>query len=63
MRVAGRKLSFFTHHSLDVLGTVLLVILLVIIAILLIIVFSVCKISKNISTRLVVKKQRKQKVR
>ncbi|XP_033164207.1 UDP-glucuronosyltransferase 2B4 [Drosophila mauritiana] len=62
MRVAGRKLNFFTHHSLDVLGTVLLAII-VVLAIVLIIVFSVCKISKNILTRLVVKKRRKRKVR
>ncbi|XP_043651425.1 UDP-glucosyltransferase 2 [Drosophila teissieri] len=61
MRVAGRKFNFFTYHSLDVLGTVLLAII-VILLILVIIVLSVCKTLRNILPRAVVKRKRKQKV-
>ncbi|XP_017083918.2 UDP-glycosyltransferase UGT5 [Drosophila eugracilis] len=58
MRVAGRELDFFTYHSLDVLGTFLLVF----IAILVIIVICVVKVVKVSLRLLIVKKKRKQKV-
>ncbi|XP_017113511.1 UDP-glucosyltransferase 2-like [Drosophila elegans] len=59
MRVAGRELDFFTYHSLDVLGTFVLVFLVV----LAIIVLCVLKVLKTILRRGVDIRKRKQKVR